>query len=186
MKQDYTLSRLDSQQFAAYANYYLPIAKKLKRNNLQSEELAKFKYQRYMTDYMNTVQSMDRNIGRLLNHLDTKAYKDNTLIIYLSDQGFYLGEHGWYDKRWMYEQSFRTPLIVRLPNKIKANSNTHQKILNLDIAATLLDYAEIIPAKDLESRSFRAILEGKKKKFEISYTIIIMKTPFIRYLLNLE
>lgn len=163
MRKDYTLSRLDSAQFSAYATYYLPIAQKLKKDRLTGQDLAVFKFQRYMIDYMNTVQSMDRNIGELMQYLDDQKLSDNTLLIYLSDQGFFMGEHGWYDKRWMYEQSFRTPLIVRFPKKITANTTSNQTVLNLDVAATALDYASIQAHPKMESRSFRKILEGNNE-----------------------
>ena len=94
----------------------------LSKMQLEGDELLKWKYQRYVKDYLRCIDSVDENVGRLLDYLEQSGLAENTVVIYSSDQGWYLGEHGWYDKRWMYEESFRTPLIVRWPGVTKAGS----------------------------------------------------------------
>jgi len=122
-------------------------------------ELA-WRYQRYMQDYIASVESVDRNVARVLAYLDETGLAENTIVIYTSDQGFYLGEHGWYDKRFMYEESHRTPLMVRYPARIKAKSASEDLVLNIDLGATLLDYAGVTPSPEVQGVSLRPILEG--------------------------
>ena len=105
---------------------------------LKGEELNAWKYQRYMQDYLACVQSIDDNVGRLLAWLDTNGLADNTIVIYTSDQGFFLGEHGLYDKRFMYEESLQMPFIVRWPGMIRPGSIQKAMALNLDFAPTFL------------------------------------------------
>lgn len=109
------IGRMDEAQRAAWDKFYTPIIDDFYKQNLQGKELANWKFQRYMRDYMKTVKSLDDNVGRVLDYLKEKGLLDNTLVVYTSDQGFYMGEHGWFDKRFMYEESMRTPLIMRLP-----------------------------------------------------------------------
>src|SRR5690606_2835517 len=116
----------------AYMDYYLPIYEELEKAQLKGDDLTKWKYQRYMTDYLNTAESMDRNIGEVLDYIDKSGLKENTIVIYLSDQGFYMGEHGWYDKRFMYEESFRTPMVMRYPKLIKPNTHINSQAINVD------------------------------------------------------
>src|SRR5690606_33850112 len=105
-------------------------------------------------DYLSTAASMDRNIGRVLDYLDAHDLTENTLVIYLSDQGFYMGEHGWFDKRFMYEESFRTPMVARLPGLIKPNTKIDAFAMNLDIAPTLLELANVAAPADMQGTSF--------------------------------
>ena len=105
------IGRMDEAQRAAWDKFYTPIIDDFYKQNLQGKELANWKFQRYMRDYMKTVKSLDDNVGRVLDYLKEKGLLDNTLVVYTSDQGFYMGEHGWFDKRFMYEESMRTPLI---------------------------------------------------------------------------
>ncbi|GIT13170.1 MAG: hypothetical protein CM1200mP34_5760 [Verrucomicrobiales bacterium] len=109
--------------------------------NLQGEARVKWMYQRYIKDYLGCVQSVDDNIGRVLKHLDDTGLADDTVVIYSSDQGWYLGEHGWYDKRWMYEESLVMPLIVRWPGVVEAGSINNDIVSNLDFAETFLEIA---------------------------------------------
>ena len=127
---------------------------------LTGQALKKWKYQRYIKDYLRCVASIDDNIGRLLDYLDTAGLAENTIVIYTSDQGFYLGEHGWFDKRFMYEESLRMPLLVRYPKEIKAGSVNDDIVLNLDFAPTLLDFAGVSKPADMQGRSFRPALQG--------------------------
>ncbi len=158
------VKRMDQQQLAAFNNYYQPIYNDFKAKNLKDNELAEWKYQRYMRDYMATAASLDRNIGKTLDYLDEHQLADNTIVIYLSDQGFYMGEHGWFDKRWMYEESFRTPMVMRYPNVIKPGTVNTDFILNLDIAPTLLDAAGVAIPKDIQGKSFLPLLKDKNIK----------------------
>ena len=119
-----------------------------------------WKYQRYIKDYLRCVASVDDNVGRVLDYLDEEGLTENTLVIYTSDQGFFLGDHGWYDKRFMYEESLRMPFIVRYPKEIKAGSACGEIINNVDFAATWLDLAGIEAPARFQGRSFRPLLQG--------------------------
>lgn len=124
-----------------------------------SASLVKFQFQRYMEDYLRCILSVDDNVGRVLKYLDDNGLAENTIVIYTSDQGFYLGEHGLYDKRFMYNESFRSPLVIRYPAKITSKQQVDQFTLNLDIAPTLLDYAGVSIPSDMQGASIRPLLE---------------------------
>lgn len=128
------------------------------------DEMVRWQFQRYMEDYLRCVQSVDDNVGRVLRYLDEKGLAHNTIVIYTSDQGFYLGEHGLYDKRFMYRESFRTPFLIRYPRAIAANQRLSQYTLNLDIAPTLLDFAGISIPADMQGESMKPLLTGNKAK----------------------
>jgi arylsulfatase A-like enzyme len=124
-------------------------------------ELVKWKYQRYVKDYLRCVRSVDDGIGQILDYLDETGLAENTVVVYMSDQGWYLGEHGWFDKRWMYEESLKTPLLVRWPGKITAGSvNKKDIVSNLDMAETFLDIAGVTVPGDMQGRSIVPVLEG--------------------------
>ncbi|MDL2308630.1 sulfatase [Bacteroidales bacterium OttesenSCG-928-B11] len=161
---DYTHIRrnLSEEELAAIDDTYRPMIEDFRRNPRTGEELTRWKYQRYMQDYLTTIKSVDDNIGRLYNHLKENNLLENTLIVYVSDQGFYLGEHGWFDKRFMYEESFRTPLIMRYPKIIKANSVNYDLVQNIDYAETFLDLAGITIPDDMQGRSLLPLLRGEK------------------------
>ena len=128
--------------------------------HLKGLELRKWGYQYYIKDYLRCVAGVDENVGRILDYLDESGLAENTLVIYTADQGFFLGEHGYYDKRFMYEESLRMPFLVRYPKKIKAGSVTSDMILNIDFAPTFLAYAGLDTPHQMQGRSFRSILEG--------------------------
>ena len=131
------------------------------KKTLVGEELNKWKYQRYMQDYLACIQSMDDNVGRLLDWVDQNGLRENTVVIYTSDQGFFLGDHGLYDKRFMYEASLHMPFIVRWPGVTKAGSATSSMILNADFAPTFLEIAgQPVPA-DMQGRSLVPLLKGR-------------------------
>jgi arylsulfatase A-like enzyme len=132
------------------------------KNSTEGRSISKFMYHRYLRDYLKTVKSVDDGIGKVLDFLEKNNLLENTVIVYTSDQGFYLGEHGWYDKRFMYEQSLSTPLLVRYPREIKAGSEVHDLVLNLDLAPTLLDYAGITIPEDMQGESWRELVAGNK------------------------
>ena len=124
--------------------------------------LTLWKYQRYLEDYLGSIKSVDDNIGRVLEYLDNNGLYDNTLVIYTSDQGFYLGEHGWFDKRFMYEESFRTPLLIRYPPIIEKGSIDSNLVQNIDLAPTILDFAGLEIPIDMQGLSLMPLLENKK------------------------
>ncbi len=132
--------------------------------NLSAEELKKWKYQRYIRDYLACVASVDDNVGRLLDYLDQSGLAQNTLVVYTSDQGFFLGDHNWFDKRFMYEESLRMPFIVRWQGRIQPGSVNDAMILNVDFAPTLLACAGLSVPSDMQGRSFLPLLRGQKPK----------------------
>jgi arylsulfatase A-like enzyme len=128
---------------------------------LSAVELKKWKYQRYMRDYLACVASIDDNVGRLLDYLDKHGLAENTIVIYTSDQGFFLGDHDWFDKRFMYEESLHMPFLIRWPGQVKADTGNSGMILNVDFAPTLLAAAgEKVPA-DMQGRSFLPLLHSE-------------------------
>jgi arylsulfatase A-like enzyme len=168
MKQDGNFKRMTDEQLQAYIDYYRPIYEELQRKNLSGKELAEWKFRRYMIDYLNTAESMDRNIGKVLDYLEENNLEENTLVVYLSDQGFYMGEHGWFDKRWMYEESFRTPMVAKLPGIIKPHSVIDGIVMNVDMAPTFLELAGVAVPADMQGTSIVPLLSGKKKNVQKS------------------
>jgi arylsulfatase A-like enzyme len=129
--------------------------------SLTGDALARWKYQRYMKDYLATIQSVDDNVGRLLSFLDANRLAKNTIVIYTSDQGFFLGDHGMYDKRFMYEESLRMPFLVRWPAALKAGSRSDAIALNVDFAPTFLEAAGLPVPADMQGRSLLPVLRGR-------------------------
>ncbi len=127
---------------------------------LTGRELTSWKYQRYIKDYLRVIASIDDNVGRLLDYLDDEGLAENTIVIYTSDQGFFLGDHGWYDKRFMYEESLRMPFVVRYPGQVAEGSVNDDIVLNADFAPTFLDYAGVKTPGFMQGRSFAPLLEG--------------------------
>ncbi len=128
---------------------------------LQGKELVRWKYQQYMRDYLACLMSVDENVGRLMDHLEAIGELDNTIIVYTSDQGFFLGEHGWFDKRFMYEECQRMPLVIRYPKSIKAGSVSTALSMNIDFGPTFLDYAGAEIPSDMQGRSLRPVLDNE-------------------------
>ena len=128
---------------------------------LTPEEEKSWKYQRYIKDYLRCIASVDDNVGRLLDYLDEEGLAENTIVVYTSDQGFFLGDHGWYDKRFMYEESLRMPFIVRYPREIEPETVNEEIILNVDFAPTFLDFAGIEIPEAFQGSSFRPLLNGE-------------------------
>jgi len=127
----------------------------------QGDDLVRWKYQRYMHDYLACVKSLDENVGRLLKFLDDEELADNTIVVYSSDQGFFLGEHGWFDKRWIFEESIRAPLVMRWPMKIKPSQQCDKIVSNVDFAETFLDAAGVAIPDDMQGRSFLPLALGE-------------------------
>ncbi|MGH7227044.1 MAG: sulfatase/phosphatase domain-containing protein, partial [Gemmataceae bacterium] len=141
--------------------YYEPRNKAFHEANLKGKELVRWKYNRYMHDYLGCVKAVDESVGRVLKYLDDESLAKDTIVVYMSDQGFYLGEHGWFDKRWIFEESLRTPLLIRWPGVTKAGRVNKDIVSNLDIAETFLDAAgQAIPA-DMQGRSLVPLLKGQ-------------------------
>lgn len=154
------LNRMDSVDRRQFEDFYAPIAEAFYKLNLQGKELAEWKYQRYMRDYLKVVKSLDDNVGRVLDYLEEKGMLENTLVVYTSDQGFYMGEHGWFDKRFMYEESMRTPLLMRLPKGLSAQGDITEMVQNIDYAPTFLDLAGIQVPEDMHGVSLLPLLKG--------------------------
>lgn len=152
---------MDSAQRAAWDKFYTPIIEDFYAQNLKGKDLARWKYQRYMRDYAKTVKSLDDNVGRVLDYLEKNGMLENTLVVYTSDQGFYMGEHGWFDKRFMYEESMRTPLIMRLPNGFDKRGDIPQMVQNIDYAPTFLDLAGAPIPEDIQGVSLLPLLRGE-------------------------
>lgn len=155
-------NRMTPAQMSAWDAHYNPIYEAFQKANLSGRELVSWKYQRYMKDYLSTVAGVDRNIGRVLAWLKETGLDKNTIVVYSSDQGFYLGEHGWFDKRWMYEESLHTPLIVKWPGVVKPGSENKDLVSTLDFAETFLDAAGVPIPEDMQGRSFLPQLKGEK------------------------
>lgn len=152
--------RLSKEDREACEAHYAPIIAKFKEAKLSGKALAEWKYQRYMRDYLGTIVALDRSIGEVLDYLDESGLAENTLVVYTSDQGFYMGEHGWFDKRFMYEESFRTPLLMRLPGGKKGDVEVF--VQNIDYAPTILDLAGIATPADMHGESLLPLLRGEK------------------------
>ena len=129
---------------------------------MQGRDLTRWKYQRYIKDYLRTIRSMDAQIGRLLGYLEENGLAENTIVVYSSDQGFFLGENGWFDKRWMYEESLRTPLIVRWPGVTEPGAESEAMVQNLDFAQTFLDVAGVDAPAQMQGRSLAPLMRGEE------------------------
>jgi arylsulfatase A-like enzyme len=151
--------RLDEEQKQAWDAAYRARSEELLHLDPQGDDLTRWKYQQFIKDYLRCVACVDENIGRVLDFLEDAGLADNTVVVYTSDQGFYLGEHGWFDKRFMYEESLRMPLIVRYPAEV-APRVADEMVLNLDFAPTFLDYAGVPIPSDMQGESMRAVLAG--------------------------
>jgi arylsulfatase A-like enzyme len=158
-------NRLTPAQRANFIKAYSKVNKAFKKAypKMTEKDKMRWKYQRYMQDYLGTIKAVDENVGRLLDYLEANKLMDNTIIVYTSDQGFYLGEHGWFDKRFVYDESFKTPLLIAWPGKVKAGSRSDELVQNLDFAQTFLDAAGISAPRDMQGESMMPLLTGKGK-----------------------
>jgi arylsulfatase A-like enzyme len=158
---DNELKRFNDKQREDWLAAYTPKNDAMKAAKLEGKELGIWKFNRYIKDYLRTIRSVDDGVGEVLDYLDEAGLAENTIVVYTSDQGFYLGEHGWFDKRFMYEESFRTPLLVRFPKEIKPGTEIDKLVQNLDFAPTFLDYAGIEAPAEMQGVSFRDLVSGK-------------------------
>ena len=152
------INRMTPEQRSAWGRYYFPRNRRLLEAQLKGKDLDNWKYQVYIRDYMSVIASVDESVGRVLDYLDKNGLTDNTMIVYTSDQGFYMGEHGWFDKRFMYEESLRTPLIVSYPGNTKPGSVCNRLVQNIDYAPTFLALAGVKQPKDMPGRSLVPVL----------------------------
>jgi len=155
------IQRMDEKQRKGWRGAYDARNEEFKKTMPVGRDLAKWKYQRYIRDYLKCIQSIDDGVGEVLDYLDKNGLTENTIVVYTSDQGFYLGEHGWFDKRFMYEESFRTPLLIRYPREIKPGTVVKQLVMNLDFAPTFLNYAGVGDQKEMQGESFRKVVSGE-------------------------
>jgi arylsulfatase A-like enzyme len=161
------VGRLTPAQLANWTRSYDKVNAALKESypSMDDKEKMQWRYQRYMQDYLGTIRAVDENVGRVLDYLEANKLMDNTLIVYTSDQGFYLGEHGWYDKRFVYDESFKTPLLVAWPGKIAPKSTSSTMVQNLDYAQTFLEAAGIPAPADMQGESLLPLLTGNSESW---------------------
>ncbi len=157
-------SKFTPEQFNQFDQAFRPKNEAFVKAQLTGKERTRWHYQRYIKNYLRCVKAVDENIGRMLEYLDRNGLVGNTIVIYSSDQGFWLGEHGWFDKRWMYEESLHTPLLVRWPERIKPQSKNDLLVSNLDFAPTFLELAGAQPPRDMQGKSLVPVFKGAKPK----------------------
>ena len=167
--------RMDTEQKAAWAKAYQGRADEFRKLQPKGKDLVRWKYQQYLKDYLRCIAAVDENIGRVLQYLDDHDLARDTLVVYASDQGFFLGEHGWFDKRWIYEESLRTPFLARWPGHIKPGSTSDAMVSNLDFAQTFLNAAGVAAPTSMQGHSLIPVMAGKKpanwrKSFYYRYT----------------
>jgi arylsulfatase A-like enzyme len=162
------MDRLNPSQMENFKKVYSRINDDFKKAypEMTEKDKMKWKYQRYMQDYLGTLKAVDENVGRLLDYLEANKMMDNTIIVYTSDQGFYLGEHGWFDKRFVYDQSFKTPLLIAWPGKVKPGTRSDELVQNLDFAQTFLDAAGVSAPSDMQGESMVPLLLGQPNKWK--------------------
>jgi len=154
---------MNDEQRTIWEAYYDSISTDYREANFSGNELLEWKYQRYMEDYLGTILSVDESVGRMLDYLDENGLAENTIVIYTSDQGFYLGEHGWFDKRFMYEESLSMPIVMRYPKEVKTEQISDNIVLNIDFAPTFLDYAGVQIPSNYQGHSLRALARGNQE-----------------------
>lgn len=157
-----SIERMNPEQRQAWEAAYHPKNQKFIEDKLTGNDLVKWKFQRYLKDYLRCIKSIDDQVGRIIDYLEKEGLMDNTIIVYTSDQGFYMGEHGWFDKRFMYEESFRTPLIMRYPAMIKAGTKTDALVQNIDYAPTFLSLAGVEKPQEMSGTSLEPLFAGNK------------------------
>ena len=158
--------RMTKEEQKRWNEVYAGRVKEYREKKMSEKELVSWKYQQYIRDYLATALAVDENIGRLLDYLEDIGELDNTIIIYASDQGFFLGEHGWFDKRFMYEECMQMPFLVRYPKAIQSGKTSDAMCMNIDVAPTLLDYANVKIPETIQGKSLRPILENNGKEPE--------------------
>jgi arylsulfatase A-like enzyme len=162
------VGRMNPAQRANWDKVYGPMNDSFVKSypSMNEADKMKWRYQRYMQDYLGTIAAVDENVGRVLDFLEENGLMENTIIVYTSDQGFYLGEHGWFDKRFVYDESFKTPLMISWPGKIKPGSKSDEMVQNLDFAQTFLEAANIEAPSDMQGESLMPLLTGQSDKWD--------------------
>lgn len=155
--------RMTKEQRANWDKAYQPKNDAFHEANLSGKALAEWKGQRYLQEYLSTIAAVDESVGKILDYLEANGLSENTIIVYTTDQGFYLGEKGWFDKRFMYEESLSMPLVMKYPKGIKKGTVVNALTQNIDFAETFLDYANVAIPSDMQGKSLRALLEQKQK-----------------------
>lgn len=165
---EHIIGRMDEEQRKVWDATYEPIIEDFYKRQPEGKKLIEWKFQRYIRDYMKTVKSLDENVGRVLDYLKEKGLLEHTLVVYTSDQGFYMGEHGWFDKRFMYEESMRTPLIMRLPKGLSRRGDIAELVQNIDYAPTILDMAGVEIPQEMHGISMLPLLKGEQPEWRKS------------------
>ncbi len=162
------LGRMTGEQREAWDEVYGPMNEEFRQAypEMTEEDLMRWRYQRYMQDYLACIAAVDEGVGALLDYLEHEGLSDNTVVVYTSDQGFYLGEHGWFDKRFIYEESFKTPLLIKWPGVIEPGTTCDQMVQNLDFAPTFLEMAGIDIPGEMQGESLMPLLKGKENQWE--------------------
>lgn len=162
------VGRLNPEQLLRFRKSFAHINEEFEKRypSMTDADKMRWKYQRYMQDYLGSIRALDENVGRLLDHLEANNLMNNTLIVYTSDQGFYLGEHGWYDKRFVYDESFKTPLLISWPGKVKPGTRSDELVQNLDFAQTFLEAAGIDSPTDMQGQSLVPLLIDNSKNWK--------------------
>jgi arylsulfatase A-like enzyme len=156
------MKRMSSEQLKAWRAHYAPRDEAFRKAKLAGKDLVRWKFQRYAKNYLRCVKGVDESVDRLQRELAKLGLDQNTIVIYSSDQGFYIGDHGWYDKRWMYDESLKMPLIVKWPGVIKPGSRETELVQNLDYAQTFLEIAGATQPKDMQGLSLVPLMKGEK------------------------
>lgn len=164
---NYTVGRMNPEQRKAWDDAYGKMNEEFMKKfpSMTDKEKMQWRYQRYMQDYLGSIAAVDDGVGQVLDFLKKNNLDENTIVVYTSDQGFYLGEHGWFDKRFIFDESFKTPLLVKWPGVIQAGSKNTQMVQNLDFAQTFLEAAGIKSPADMQGESLIPIFKGQGKNF---------------------
>jgi arylsulfatase A-like enzyme len=152
---------LNAEQQRQWDAYYGPRNEEFHKRNLSGSDLVRWRYQSYMHDYLGCIKAVDEGVGRVLDYLDQAGLAENTIVVYSSDQGFFLGEHGWFDKRWIFEESMRTPFVVRWPGVTQPRQACPEIVSNIDFAQTFLEAAGVSAPPEMQGASLVPILKGQ-------------------------
>jgi len=155
---------INTEQKAKWDEYYKPRNEAFEKAKLTGKDLTRWRYNRYLHDYLGCIAAVDDGVGRVLDYLEKEGLADNTIVVYTADQGFYLGEHGWFDKRWIFEESLRTPLLVKWPGVTKPGSTSDKMVSNIDFAPTFLEAAGVPVPAEVQGRSIMPLLKGETPK----------------------
>tara|TARA_B100000519_G_scaffold119853_1_gene103458 strand:- start:915 stop:2603 length:1689 start_codon:yes stop_codon:yes gene_type:complete len=155
------LQRFTPEQLKVWRDAWEPKDQAFHEANLSGEDLVRWKFQRYAKNYLRCVKGVDESVGRIMETLKEEGLAENTVVVYCSDQGFYVGDHGWYDKRWMYDESMKMPFVIKWPDVIKPGSVDEHLIQNIDYAATFLEMAATEVPEDIQGESLVPLLKGE-------------------------